>query len=356
MTVKILLLSRYGRLGASSRLRSYQYVAELNKSDIDVEIAPLLSDEYLQRFYKQQPVDWFQVCRDYVNRVIKLSNASTFDLLWIEKEIFPNLPGFAERILNLVGVRYILDYDDAIFHYYDLSANVFKRTMKGKIDAIMRGAALVICGNEYLVRRAHLAGAKRVELIPTVIDLRRYGVVAREGTKEAIVVGWIGTPHTSKYLNLVLSPLRTLSGDFPLVLRVIGGAFSESGVTVECSPWSEDTEVQEIQQLDIGIMPLVDSPWERGKCGYKLIQYMGCGLPVVASPVGANCQIVEESVNGYLADSPDAWLRALRRLCSNAKLRRQMGLKGRESVESRYCLQKTAPKLAAVLHEIVRNK
>jgi glycosyltransferase involved in cell wall biosynthesis len=126
------------------------------------------------------------------------------------------------------------------------------------------------------------------------------------------------------------------------------------GVPLEAVEWSDETEIDEMLRFDVGIMPLLDSPWERGKCGHKLIQYMGCSRAVVASPVGINRQIVEDGVNGFLASDLSGWVDALARLRSDEPLRRSMGAAGREKVEKLYCLQVTAPRLAGLLEEIAR--
>jgi glycosyltransferase involved in cell wall biosynthesis len=129
-----------------------------------------------------------------------------------------------------------------------------------------------------------------------------------------------------------------------------------AGTVFEAMPWSEQTEVVELQKLDIGIMPLPDEPWERGKCGYKLIQYMALGLPVVASPVGANRQIVQDGVNGFLASMPLEWKAALAKLLENASQRRQMGATGRQCVEKIYSLHVQASRLIAMLEQIASKR
>jgi len=165
-------------------------------------------------------------------------------------------------------------------------------------------------------------------------------------------VGWIGSPSTAKYLQMLASSLETLSALFPLRLRAIGGGGVRlPGVEVENLPWSELEEVSMLQGCDIGVMPLADTPWERGKCGFKLIQYMACRKPVVASPVGVNREIVVDGVNGFLASSHDEWVRALERLKSDPELRKTMGANGRRMVEEKYCLQVTAPRLHWLLLE-----
>lgn len=335
-------------------MRIYQYVPVLQTLGIDVQVSPLLSDDYLSRQYAKQPTSWVGVLRDYLMQTIRLLSARKFDLLWIEKELFPNLPAWFEQALSALGIRYVVDYDDAISHNYDLSPHPTKRLLTDKIDKVMRSSALVVCGNAYLAERASSAGARHVEIIPTVIDLERY-VVLSPVVRERIVVGWVGSPSTVKYLDLVAPVLKSLVAEFPLQLRIIGAQFASPGLDIDCRPWSEESEVSEIQDFDIGIMPLIDSPWERGKCGYKLIQYMACGKPVVASPVGVNQEIVGHGINGYLVSTVDEWTHALRTLFSNKKNWFVMGTQGRRSIEEKYSLQVTAPCLARLFHEIIKS-
>lgn len=332
-------------------MRFEQFVPALAELRVDVEIAPLLRDEYLERLYSRQPKAIGHILGDYLRRFPWLMQARRFDLLWIEKELFPDLPGWFEYLLNLLGVRYVVDYDDAIFHNYDLSANPWRRMLGSKIDAVMRNASLVVCGNGYLADRAVSAGARRVEVLPTVIDLTRYSV-RPSACSEKMVVGWVGSAATVKYLDIAMPALRALSKEYPVQLRVIGAEFSAPGIDVDCRLWSENDEVRQIQKFDIGIMPLADSPWERGKCGYKLIQYMACGVPVIASPVGVNEVIVEDGASGYLARDQDAWLDAFRRLASDSSARKVFGSRGRQLVEERYCLQVIAPRLAKLFKEV----
>jgi glycosyltransferase involved in cell wall biosynthesis len=348
--VRVLALTRYGRLGASSRLRIYQYSPALRSLGIDVEVSPLLSDDYLTRLYSKQAQSWPRILGNYLSRLQKLFGARKFDLLWIEKELFPHLPASFERLLAAVGIRYVVDYDDAIFHNYDLSTNFLKRALRTKIDTIMRGSMLVMTGNSYLADRARQAGADRVEIVPTVIDLEHYRTPP-VGEHDHLVVGWIGSPATVKYLEAVAPAMRRLAAEMPLQLRVVGAHFESPGLDVVCEIWTEASEVRQISGFDIGIMPLSDSPWERGKCGYKLIQYMACGLSVVASPVGVNEQIVQHGDNGFLAATEDEWLAALRNLGADRRLRKRMGQNARWVAENKYSMQVTAPRVAGMLRE-----
>ena len=220
----------------------------------------------------------------------------------------------------------------------------------------MSKAALVVGGNSYLAQRAIDAGATWVEVLPTVVNLDRYPIrsplesSADSGALSVLRIVWIGSPSTAHYLDLLRETLKELATHTPFVLRVIGASeVSIPGVEVETIAWTEDTEVDSISSCAVGIMPLEDSPWEKGKCGYKLIQYMACSLPVVASAVGANVEIVEDGKNGYLVRSTDEWVVALRTLLESPRLRAEMGKAGRARVEENYCLQKTGPRLVELL-------
>jgi len=352
--MKILLLSRYGRLGASSRVRSYQYLPYFVSLGWEVDVHPLFSDGYLQALYGKEPKG-LQVVLGYWQRFWSFLQVKKYDLIWIEKELFPFLPATAEWLLPKIGVPYIVDYDDALFHRYDKHRNRLVRMILGrKIDTVMRHAALVVAGNEYLAERARLAGARYVEIVPTVVDLARYEVL-RPSNKHPLVVGWIGSPSTSRYLLSIGDIFKILARKFDVRFVAVGASKEDvQGLPIEVWDWSEDTEVRSIQTFDIGIMPLEDSPWEQGKCGYKLIQYMACGLPVVASPVGVNGKIVKHGANGFLAQNQQEWEQALCSLLNNQELRRKMGEKGRELVDTSYSTQAQTPRLEALMRDVAR--
>lgn len=353
--MKILFLTRYGRLGASSRMRFLLYVPWLEKVGIGCTIAPLFDDNQLAERYRENQYGLASLMRSYARRIQFLRKKSNFDLVWIEKEALPWFPVCLEQWL-LGGVPYVLDFDDAIFHNYDMHRSpLVRKVFSKRIDRLMAGSRLVLAGNNYLAQRALDAGAPKVEVVPTLIDLDRYSanIVSNEKIDLPRIV-WIGSPSTARYLKLIHKPLEELSRQFTFKLRVIGAdAFTLQGVNMEYVPWTEATEAASIQSCDIGVMPLLDSPWERGKCGYKLIQYMACGLPVVASPVGVNCEIVSDGENGYLAGSDGAWVDALGTLLRDAMLRQQMGAAGRRRVEADYCIQQVAPRMAGLLRTAV---
>ncbi len=349
--MKILILSKYGRLGASSRMRAFQYIASMEKVGIEVEVQSLISDDLLMQRYATGRYDLRALFTAYLNRVRALRASRSFDLIWIEKEALPWLPVSIEKAL-LGRMPYVLDYDDAVFHSYDRNRNILVRLLLGRrLDRLMSSSRLVVAGNAYLAQRAIDAGARWVEKVPTTIDLLRYQVEHnREGVESDVpCIVWIGSPSTVRYLIGLSDALVALSEQIRFKLRVIGGELRIPGVEVECIKWSEEKEVESIFEGDVGIMPLKDSYWERGKCGYKLIQYMACGLPVVASPVGVNIEIVNNGVNGFLASSQTEWVSSLKALLTNRALGRQMGAAGYSLVAEKYCVQQVGPRLVNLL-------
>ncbi|SDH17112.1 Glycosyltransferase involved in cell wall bisynthesis [Pseudomonas benzenivorans] len=355
--MKILLLCKYSRLGASSRLRTLQYLPYLEGKGLEVTVSSLFDDRYLNGLYNQRRRVVRIVVSLYLKRLVTLFGAFRYDLIWVEKEIFPYLPSFAERLLCLLGMRYVADYDDAIFHNYDLSGNpVIRKVLGKKIDVVMRNSACVIAGNAYLASRAKAAGARSVELVPTVVDHTRY-TPRRDSTTTCPVVGWIGSPSTQKYVVGIREALVKVCQAHGARLVLVGASpqvVSEfPGVDVEVVPWSEGSEAELISRMDIGIMPLPDGPWEKGKCGYKLIQYMACAVPVIASPVGVNVDIVTGSYSGLLAGSLAEWENALSHLLASPKQRRVMGVAGRKAVENNYSLQVQAPILSRIFNDII---
>jgi glycosyltransferase involved in cell wall biosynthesis len=363
--IKVLALTRYGRMGASSRVRMLQYLPWLQQAGLDVTVQSLLSDALLTDRYRQGGYGLGALLAAYYHRVRILMQRRKFDVLWVEKEALPWMPLWLERGL-FQGIPYVLDYDDAVFHQYDMQPNPWLRRLYGRrLDGLMAGASLVVGGNNYLAQRARDAGAPCVEQVPTVVDISRYEpkliapgdhIVASDGSGEVPRIVWIGSPATVHYLELLREPLQNLATTARFKLRVIGGGRIDlPGVDVESVAWSEATEAQSIRACDVGVMPLLDSPWERGKCGYKLIQYMASGLPVVASHVGVNPEIVMHGKSGFLASTPSEWGAGLDRLLNDASLRVQMGQVGRQQVERAYCIQHTGPRMAELLRAAARG-
>ncbi|MBO0735215.1 MAG: glycosyltransferase family 4 protein [Alphaproteobacteria bacterium] len=355
--MKVLFLTRYGRLGASSRQRCFLYLAAFRAAGIRTDLHPLLDDNYLRDFYGGRATSAKYILRSYAVRLAALLRTRRYDLVWIEKEVLPWLPAWIELLfLKAAGTKFVVDYDDAIFHAYDRHRNRFVRKLLGsKIDRIMAAADAVTVGNSYLGLRAKSAGARHVGALPTVVDLRRYSL-CRPGPvsgERPFTLGWIGTPVTSPYLELLRPALAELGSRLPFRFVLVGApAGALNGIPVERVAWSAQTEAAELARCDVGVMPLPDLPWERGKCGYKLIQYMASSLPVVASPVGVNREIVIPGETGFLAAADAEWVSSLLRLAQEPELRQRMGTAGRRRVKEHYSLEVGAPKLIELLYNV----
>jgi glycosyltransferase involved in cell wall biosynthesis len=352
--VRILALTRYDQLGASSRLRTLQYLPKLRASGLTIDLSPLFDDRYVRDMYAKR-ISARHVAARYARRLYCMFSAKRYDLVWAEKELLPWVPSAIELGLIPNSVRLVVDYDDALFHRYDQHrSHAVRRVLGTKIDAVMRRADLVLAGNDYLAAHARAAGCKWVEWLPTVVDLDRYGVGSQAHTKPrgSVTVGWIGTPSTAGYLGAVVAPLAELAASGKVHCVAIGAMPEQvAGTPFVAKAWQEGEEVKMLRDLDIGIMPLPDAPWEKGKCGYKLIQYMACGLPVVASPVGVNGTIVEHGRNGFHASSGGDWLDRISLLVDDPQLRASMGKQGRRDVERSYSLQVQAPRLHGLLQK-----
>lgn len=316
-------------------MRMNQFVPKLVEAGAAVRIAPFFDDAYLHALFGRGARPGRSAVAGHARRLRTLIGPGA-DLVWLEKELFPFLPGVAERALQWRGLAYVVDYDDAVFHRYDRHpSRLVRRVFGDKLRPLIAGAAAVTAGNEYLADYARTRGARRVEIVPTVVDPAAYPVTAPPAGP-SLRIGWIGTPANARYLATVADALRLLGDAVPATLVTIGApALPDLPVPQEAHPWSEDTEGALLASCDVGVMPLRDSSYERGKCGYKLIQCMAAARPVIASPVGANRGIVTPDV-GILAETAPQWADAIQRLADDPGLRARMGAAGRARVEAHY--------------------
>ena len=332
--------TRYTETGASSRLRYYAYAGAWREAGFAPEFHPFFDDAYLRRLYAGGGKSRFRALAA-LGRRLALAPWLPRNLV-LEYELLPFCSWALEcRVLG--KRRYVLNFDDDVWEKYrDLPR------LADKYDQLVRHAAGVIVANELLRRRVEELN-ERVLLIPTAVDLERYRV-SREKHRRLTLV-WIGTPVTYRYLEQALPQLRALRQVADFQLLVIARRRLElerplPGLDCRYLDWSETTEVAELAQCHIGVMPLPDEPFARGKSAYKLIQYLACGLPVIASPVGENGRVVQPGVNGYLATTPAEWAAALREL-----LARDHSAAARTSAEA-YSLQRFRPLSAAFLQEV----
>ena len=296
--MRILILPKYDQSGASSRYRLYNYLPYFEDNNIKCYCKPLLKSDYIDSLYnKRRGMMFLLQVQSILNRIFfLLFNSAKYDFIIIEKELFPNVPYFVEFFL-LRNSKYTLDFDDYIATDYKL--NPFKRFfLENKIDQLARKAQLVTVGNHW-----YFDAIKSNNLIylPTVIDLKSYPNVKRNFKTEKVTIVWIGSPSTAKYLSLIIPVLERLNKKYSIQLKIIGAKIPiVENLEFFFVDWNMQTEANELSSSDIGIMPLKQTVWENGKCGFKLIQYMACGLPVVASALPANKEIVQDGSNGYI--------------------------------------------------------
>lgn len=276
---------------------------------------------------------------NFADRLAWLRAARRHDFLLVQKKLFA--PSFV-ALLRRANPHIFFDVDDAVmFHELErgepLSGKFFKRFF-----VIAATSQHVVAGNHFIAEFAHAARpAGGVSVLPTPIDVNRLRAKTDYRAHEEIVIGWIGTKGNLQQLFSLASVFSDLARAFPrLKLRIIADAtLSIPGVEVECKPWRAAEENADLLSFDIGIMPLNDTLWTRGKGGYKLLQYMAAGIPAVASPVGINREIIREGENGMLAATPDEWLASLRSLIENDALRERLGRAARTTVEREYGLE-----------------
>lgn len=306
--MKILFLTQTTELGPASRHRVYQFLPALAKAGVQYEVSPaVLADEYASYFGGSKLTKLRRLPGIYSRRRRDVQRFPEFGVVFIQKQVFPMawwLPG-----------RIIYDFDDAVFG--------------PATERVLRTSALVFAGNEFLADYARKF-ASRVAVMPTVVDTERFRPTQRRSQTAATVIGWIGSRTTMKYLGSVVPALK---GYRLKVVSALAPSFA-----CEFEPWSLEREVEQVQSFDIGLAPLADTTWERGKCGLKVLQYMACGIPVIASPVGVQREMIERSGGGVLASSPGEWREKIHWLVGHTDERREMGARGRRFVEQNYSL------------------
>jgi glycosyltransferase involved in cell wall biosynthesis len=279
------------------------------------------------------------------DRLRLLASAARYDVVCVHRALLTPLELVC---LRRAAPRYVFDFDDAIMFRDSAAARMVSRRRQRRVARMLRGAAAVLAGNDYLAAWAAPLGA-RVTVLPTAVDLAAYPVGPPADGPPTI--GWIGTRSTLMYLRGALPALARLAARHPrLTVRVVSdGGLEAAGVPLRNMPWSLAEEVDELRRFQVGIMPLPDDPWTRGKCAVKVLQYFAAGLPVVCSPVGVARDIVAHGRNGFLASSDDEWVAHLDALLADADLRRRLGAAGRALVEERFSVRATLPRLVDAL-------
>jgi glycosyltransferase involved in cell wall biosynthesis len=330
----IYILPRYNQIGASSRFRFYQYQKFWEAGGFEIKFQPLLSNTHFGLSKIPSTII------AYLRRILFLVTVKPGSILFIEKELFPYFTDLL-ILVKLKKLKYILDYDDAIFHSYDFENKGFLRYLfKNKIPNLLKGASHIITGSPYLTSYC-LRYTSKVTEIPTSIYFTDYSNRTKANQSEIFTIGWIGSLSTSSHLYKIKDALIEFSKNKDCEIHLIGfdkALLSNFNSKFKAVEWSSATEVENISKFNVGIMPLSETLFEKGKCGFKLIQYMACGIPTISTPLEANVKINRDN-NNLFATSHSQWVDALNQVYQKQQYYKEIGALNTKIISKYYSIE-----------------
>lgn len=347
--VKILFLIPYPlKESPSQRFRFEQYLEILSREGHTIRIQSFLEASDWKVFFNPGSLlrKLVLLSSGWLQRLWMLTYAHNFQVIFIHREVGPFGPPVLEWLLAKVWrKRLVFDFDDAIWTTDRKNESALLRFLKwrSKAASICRWSYRVSAGNAFLSDFARKFNSQ-VTINPTTVDLNHHRRTSFQPTKDFVTIGWTGSHSTLPYLEFLEPTLNRLLQIHPQTrFVVIADVPPKLNIpNLQFISWSAVTEVEDLCRIDIGIMPLPDDEWSRGKCGFKALQYMSLGIPAVVSPVGVNKEIVDDGVNGYWCSTADEWFKRLEGLLLDAGLRRRMGAQGLEKVAKRYSVDSNA--------------
>ena len=349
------------RLGRSpgQRFRFEQYLEHLKSNGFDYKFSYLINEKDDAIFYaKGKYVSKFLILLKCIFiRICDVYRAKDYDIIFIYREAVMFGATIFEKMLAKRGAKVVLDFDDAIWlmDVSDGNKNLQWLKKPSKTATLIKYSNLIIVGNKYLADYA-LQYNKSVEIIPTTLITDYYVPSnSRNYNNAHICIGWTGSSTTIKHLETATPILKKIKEKFPNVyFKVISDViFTIEGLEIKNCKWTKESEVADLEEIDIGIMPLPDDKWTKGKCGFKGLQYMAMEIPAVMSPVGVNTEIIEDGVNGFLAASEEQWIEKLSILISNSDLRKKLGENGRKTVINRFSFTSQKDKYVNILNNLI---
>ena len=341
------------------RFRLEQWENLLTEKGVEITYSPFETEELRQILHQSgNTLQKIQaVTRNMTRRRNEVKSLEGYDLVYLFREAALLGPAWFERKIARSSIPIVFDFDDAVFHAYVSPSNGYLSYLKfpNKTGEICRLSAHVMAGNQYLADYAKKYN-ENVTIIPTTIDTEKYQVAEKKDS-ELVTIGWSGSFSTVQNLDTIRGVLQELAKQEKFRLRVIGTPNYElSGVDTEALKWQSETEIEDLQQIDIGMMPLPDDQWSKGKCGLKALQYMALGIPTICSPVGVNSEIVRDGINGFLAGNKDEWIEKLKKLLHSFELRKKLGAAGRKTVEESYSARSQAPRVFEIFESVIKEK
>jgi glycosyltransferase involved in cell wall biosynthesis len=295
---------------------------------------------------------WQPITGSLGERLAFYKGLPSYDVVCIQRRLFSPFEFYTIRRKSR---RILFDIDDAIMYRSSSYSRPHSLSRRLKFRWMVRGSDVVTVGNHFLKNEVLRADRqKKVFLIPTCIDTSLYPKKKKLSDRPEVILGWIGTKGNLKYLGKLESVFETIAKRFPnVVLKIVSNDFYDSSsLPMIKKPWRLEDENEDLISFDIGLMPLADDLWSRGKCGLKIVQYLSVGVPVVCSPVGINCDIVKDGENGFWAAGHQEWVDRLATLIQNRDLRQKMGVHGIETIERGYSLSVTSEKFLKVLQNL----
>lgn len=339
------------------RFRIEQWEPLLKQRGVEIIYAPFLDEQLSALLYKagHSARKLSGVTSGFARRLSLLGSVRQFDAVYIFREAALFGPPIFEALIRRMRTPIIFDFDDAIFVSYRSPSNGYLSYLKfaGKTSKICRMSAHVMVGNPYLAEYSRRFNSQ-VTVIPTTIDLEKYEIREREEPQDCPVIGWTGSFSTIQHLDTLRGALQKLAQRERFKLRVIGTPkYKLEGVEIEAQQWLAKSEVEDLRPADIGIMPLPDDAWSKGKCGLKALQFMALGTPTICSPVGVNTEIIQDGQNGFIAGTEDEWIEKLSALIRSSELRMRLGRAGRTTVEQKYSADVQAPRVFDIFQSVV---
>ncbi|WP_205499633.1 glycosyltransferase [Rufibacter psychrotolerans] len=327
----------------SQRFRFEQYFDILLEAGYIYDIAPFLDDKTWSILYKPGFLlkKSIGIILGFFRRLFLLFQVSDYDFIFIHREAAPIGPPWFEWVVAKVfKKRVIFDFDDAIWIPNTSESNKIVAGIKWhqKVDSICRWAYKISCGNAYL-RSYALQFNSSVVVNPTTIDTIRLHNRVKEQNAFKVVIGWTGTHSTMKYLDPIIPILKNLEEKYAFDFKVISNqppSFTLKSMVF--TVWNKESEIQDLLSFNVGLMPLEDDQWAKGKCAFKALQYMALGIPALVSPVGMNTEVVDDGVNGFICYKQEDWYRSLEKLIVDANLRKELGEAAREKIERIYAV------------------
>ncbi|MFC1804600.1 glycosyltransferase family 4 protein [Candidatus Omnitrophota bacterium] len=349
--MKVYFILPYPTEGPSNRFRVEQYLPFLRGNNIEYTIRPFVSSEFYKILYKRGHLikKIFYFLCSTLKRIADIGKALKSDLVFIHIEAFPFGPPVFEWLLAKFGKPLVFDFEDAV--YLPKKGNgLWWLRSSGKFYSILRLSRRVIVCNEYLKNKFRQINPN-ITVIPTSIDTEKFKPIGKGKFRAKVTIGWIGSHSTFVYLERILPFLQKLAGRCEFVLKIVGAGRKVvlDGVEVISEEWSLEKDVENFQGLDIGIYPLPNDEWAMAKTPFKTVQYMSVGIPVVASRVGGNKEIIQDGMNGFLVSCEDEWVERLSALIKDPDLRRRLGAAGRRIIEEKYSLKVNAPRFIEAL-------